>query len=75
LDAWLMVADALVMNTFAHSTRRSGRQIASTSDTNGNPVSGLVRRLATWWADDPMTATFSVERERDERLLRRPGAR
>jgi hypothetical protein len=60
------------MNTFANSTRRLGRQITRTQrdDSSGTSVAGVARRLATWWSDDPMTATFSSERERDERLLR-----
>jgi hypothetical protein len=64
------VTDAVDMNTFANSTRRISRQITRTqrNDSTGGPVVVLARRIATWWSDDPMTATFSVERERDERL-------
>ncbi len=43
------------MNTFANSTRRIGRQIASTTDTSSHPVTGLARRLADWWSDDAVT--------------------
>jgi hypothetical protein len=63
------------MNTFAHSTRRTGRQIASTTDTHSNPIIGLARRLADWWSDDAVTTTFSAERERDGRMLRRQTGR
>lgn len=69
------MTDALDMNTFANSTRRISRQITRTQHaaSSGSPVAGFARRLATWWSDDPMTASFSVERERDQRLLRRHG--
>jgi hypothetical protein len=77
LDGWRILTDALDMNTFANSTRRIGRQIASNrrDDSNGGPISGLARRLGAWWSDDSMTATFSVERERDQRMLRRQSGR
>jgi hypothetical protein len=77
LDAWQIVTDALVMNTFAHNTRRISRQLTSAQghDSNGGPVTGLARRLAAWWSDDSMSATFSVERERDQRMLRRQSGR
>ena len=63
------------MNTFANTTRRTGRQIASTTDTPNHPILGLARRLADWWSDDAVTTTFSAERERDVRMLRRQTGR
>jgi hypothetical protein len=63
------------MNTFANSTRRIGREIAITTETTSNPLTGAARRLAAWWSDDAVTSSFSAERERDQRMLRRQTGR
>jgi hypothetical protein len=34
----------------------------------------LARAFAAWWNDDPMSARFHNERERDQQMARRHGA-
>jgi hypothetical protein len=63
------------MNTFVNTTRRIGREIASTTETTSHPVTDLARRFAAWWSDDAVTTSFSAERERDQHMLRRQTGR
>jgi hypothetical protein len=62
------------MNTLADRTRP--RQTTMTTRARAAGAHSLragARRLAGWWADDPMSASFSAACERDRRLHQRLG--
>jgi hypothetical protein len=62
------------MNTVADTTRTLGREASSIEIRRATPrgaTRGLARKIADWWADDPMSEHFTAERERDQRMLRR----
>jgi hypothetical protein len=62
------------MNTLADSTRTHRTTLAATTQApNPRSLRASARRIAGWWAADPMSAGFSAARERDERLLQRVG--
>jgi hypothetical protein len=63
--------DGDVMNTVADSTRTHRTTV--TAGTRAASLRSSARRLAGWWAADPMSASFSAARERDQRLLGRVG--
>jgi hypothetical protein len=60
------------MNTFAGNTRsHRPAMTATTRAASSRSLRASVRRIAGWWAADPMSASFSAARGRDERLLQR----
>jgi hypothetical protein len=59
------------MNTHAHATHPLTRSVATSNDSPVRSLRVAVRRLASWWNDDAVSARFSAARERDQRLLQR----
>jgi hypothetical protein len=59
------------MNTVAETTRQRTR--ATAASERARSLRSSSRRLASWWAADPMSARFTVAREHDQRLLQRVG--
>lgn len=62
------------MNTLADRTRPHRTTVtAATCAASPRSLRSSALRLAGWWAADPMSASFSAARERDQRLLQRLG--
>jgi hypothetical protein len=75
LDDWTIVAHASSMNSMADTTARLGRPAVQDGGATPRSTMKLTRRLAGWWSNDPMTASFAVAREHDRHVLRRHCAR
>jgi hypothetical protein len=63
------------VNTHAQATHPLTRSATTSDDSRVHTLRVAVRRLASWWNDDPMTARFAAARERDQRLLQRISGR
>jgi hypothetical protein len=62
------------MNTLADSTRTHRTTVtAATRTASPRSLRSSARRLAGWWAADPMSVSFSAAREHDQGLLQRAG--
>ncbi len=63
-----------LMNTVADRTRpRHATASEAPRSVSTHALRASARRLAAWWSADPMSASFSASRERDQRVLQRPG--
>jgi hypothetical protein len=63
------------MNTHADTARKLGRHTDAIDGARIASLRSSARKLAAWWSADPMSASFSAEREHDRRLHQRVAGR